>query len=667
MRTYIDEDSDLHACGRTYNFVQDCSYHANISSVEPTFSPIYAALMQQTTITVTGIGFGSAASPVRIKVGDTFAWSAVWKSEDTIEAIVSPGTGNNLPIGVFGYGRFSPGTLSRASFSYSAPVVTQIDAQPGDSWPYGQPHGPVTGGYWLTVMGSNFGASDDEPKVTLGASKCEPLVWTSDSSVICQMPRGIGIDVPVALGVPKGVQVDARVDAKFTYDRPRIRKLAADTGDAFTYNFEGGGMLTVKGTNFDRSAEVLLGKRPGRSQSDYDPWQTINHNCGDISGSFMINETQSTEPCYPPPKSCHLGRKNLIQWFVDADVDANGALSFAEFAGMRTEWWTLFDALDFEGEGMQIGDLKTFGPLLQGFLLGARAFPQQQQNGAIPQAIFLDFAERALALGPPSWAGPADTEMFVRDWKAWPGRNWPNSPTDNSDGGDGACSSAFKNIRQDDKGVCDPFGTLTNTIGQGFDGLSRFRGYGVKAPKGVAPSGIPCLGDAEPKPAPWSAGNSCPGGGVCLPDWCTTKRSWGAIITGDEIDELNGQCKGKQAQTCAEITTGTEKSQQIACDPCKLMCENLGPEWYTKYTAPLKVCSFEQLMCELPAEGGRFNLMVKLSQQEISWTCYLIYDDVCVRVCVCVCVCVRARAPVCVCVCMCVCVCHLCVSECLSV
>ena len=54
--------------------------------------------MQQTTITVTGIGFGSAASPVRIKVGDTFAWSAVWKSENTIEAIVSPGTGNNLPI-----------------------------------------------------------------------------------------------------------------------------------------------------------------------------------------------------------------------------------------------------------------------------------------------------------------------------------------------------------------------------------------------------------------------------------------------------------------------------------------------------------------------------------------------------------------------------------------
>ena len=34
---------------------------------------------------------------------------------------------------------------------------------------------------------------------------------------------------------------------------------------------------------------------------------------------------------------------------------------------MRTDWWTLFDALDFEGEGMQIGDLKTFGPLLQGY------------------------------------------------------------------------------------------------------------------------------------------------------------------------------------------------------------------------------------------------------------------------------------------------------------
>ena len=123
--------------------------------------------------------------------------------------------------------------------------MTSIDADP-----HGYPHGPVTGGYFVTVLGRNFGAADEEPVVQFVSSYCKPLLWTSDSTVRCQAPRGIGTGIQVSLGVPKGQRVPAREDSTFTYDRPLISQLSADAmGKAYTFDFEGGGTLTVWGTN----------------------------------------------------------------------------------------------------------------------------------------------------------------------------------------------------------------------------------------------------------------------------------------------------------------------------------------------------------------------------------------------------------------------------------
>ena len=274
--------------------------------------------------------------------------------------------------------------------------------------------------YQVTVLGSNFGAGDDQPEVKFTNSDCYPLVWTSDSSVVCFAPRGIGTDIPVSLAVPNGILSPWRSDGVFTYDRPRIRQVSADTGKPYTYNFEGGEILTVFGTNFDYRSNVYIGKRTGRTVIDYDPWSPDQfYDCG-MPGTFYINSTESPDPCYEPPKVC----------------------------------------------------------------------------------------------------------------------------------------------------------------------------------KGGADHGRPCVGDQ-------AVGDTCGAGARCEADWCGTPEWWGARKSMQEFPE---HCLDKEKQMC--------DNGQVACDPCSLMCLD---NWYTKYQSAHKVCSIELLKCELPAEGGRFNLMVELAGQESDW------------------------------------------------
>ena len=114
-------------------------------------------------------------------------------------------------------------------------------------------------------------------------------------------------------------------------------------------------------------------------------------------------------------------------------------------------------------------------------------------------------------------------------------------------------------------------------------------------------NGLPCVGDQN-------IGHTCPSGGVCLPDWCDTPAWWQAR---KKLADFPNHCKDLQAQTCPGGTG------EVACDPCPLQCK---PNWYTKYESSLKICSVEELQCELIAEGGRFNVMVELAGQESNWT-----------------------------------------------
>ena len=194
--------------------------------------------------------------------------------------------------------------------------------------------------YQVTVLGSNFGAGDDQPEVKFTNSDCYPLVWTSDSSVVCFAPRGIGTDIPVSLAVPNGILSPWRSDGVFTYDRPRIRQVSADTGKPYTYNFEGGEILTVFGTNFDYRSNVYIGKRTGRTVIDYDPWSPDQfYDCG-MPGTFYINSTESPDPCYEPPKVCKGGAHHGNPCVGDQAVGDTcvGGRCEADWCG-TPEWW----------------------------------------------------------------------------------------------------------------------------------------------------------------------------------------------------------------------------------------------------------------------------------------------------------------------------------------
>jgi hypothetical protein len=52
---------------------------------------------------------------------------------------------------------------------------------------------PGTGGSILTVMGSNFGSwRSSDLKAKIGPTFCTSTTWTSDSSLTCTAPAGLG-------------------------------------------------------------------------------------------------------------------------------------------------------------------------------------------------------------------------------------------------------------------------------------------------------------------------------------------------------------------------------------------------------------------------------------------------------------------------------------------
>ena len=60
-------------------FGTDCSVHPNITSISPNFSPVRRALQGRSVVTVSGMGFGSSNTEVRVKIGYTFATQVRWR------------------------------------------------------------------------------------------------------------------------------------------------------------------------------------------------------------------------------------------------------------------------------------------------------------------------------------------------------------------------------------------------------------------------------------------------------------------------------------------------------------------------------------------------------------------------------------------------------------
>ena len=144
--------------------------------------------------------------------------------------------------------------------------------------------------------------------------------------------------------VPANAKMAGNEVGIFNYDRPIIRKLAAEdrqvsaqifnndiqicfgrnlssrnfflraganfvcSGEAYTYNFEGGVILSVFGINFDYQAQVVIGGWPCQ-----------------INGTYYINSSESSQACYQPPYVCESGtNKGLPCADIDYSTDCPG-------------------------------------------------------------------------------------------------------------------------------------------------------------------------------------------------------------------------------------------------------------------------------------------------------------------------------------------------------
>lgn len=130
-------------------------------------------------------------------------------------------------------------------FEYDPPSVIAIE--PG--------HGSAAGGTMVTIVGNNFGATNNNPSVTIGGRPCQSVVWLSDTKLQCVSPPGIGIgDVRVFV---LDLSSPENFGTIFEFDAPQITKLVPDHGPS-----TGGFTLTVQGLNFgtvDSHPQIKVG------------------------------------------------------------------------------------------------------------------------------------------------------------------------------------------------------------------------------------------------------------------------------------------------------------------------------------------------------------------------------------------------------------------------
>jgi hypothetical protein len=115
----------------------------------------------------------------------------------------------------------------------------------------------------VSVYGRNFGATDADPVVFIGPSACTSTFYFSDSVVMCIVPPGGGLRLPVTVSV--GGQRLLSSGSLFDYESPDVSSVTPSVGPSY-----GGSVLTVVGSGFGTSADgatVYVGDQPCEASS----------------------------------------------------------------------------------------------------------------------------------------------------------------------------------------------------------------------------------------------------------------------------------------------------------------------------------------------------------------------------------------------------------------
>jgi hypothetical protein len=192
-------------------------------------------------VSITGTNFGAFDQSSTISVGTTQCSSSVWNSMTSMTCQVPPGNGAFLQI--VANVDMAVGTLG-SCFSYNAPVISVVAA----------PNAPASSGASVSVLGTNFGLSDQTQSVVLGSTLCATSVWTSNTQVICHTAHATGRDLSVLLYTSS---VAGTRYIGFSFDAAVVSSVNRANTPA-----TGGTSVTVTGLNFgvpDVTPTLLLG------------------------------------------------------------------------------------------------------------------------------------------------------------------------------------------------------------------------------------------------------------------------------------------------------------------------------------------------------------------------------------------------------------------------
>jgi hypothetical protein len=210
----------------------------SVSSLSPNSGSVGGG----TEVTITGANFTGAT---QVTFGGTPA--GFWVNGDSSITAIAPAAeaAGSVYVRVTSLGgRSATGTGSRFSYVVVTPTVSGIDPNTG----------PVDGGTWVTISGTNFtGAAE----VDFGGTPAE--FWVNDdSSITALSPAGVAgtVDVTVSNGRRTSA---ANADDQFTYivSTPSVYGVDPNAGPA-----DGGTWVTITGSGFTGATEVDFGGVP---------------------------------------------------------------------------------------------------------------------------------------------------------------------------------------------------------------------------------------------------------------------------------------------------------------------------------------------------------------------------------------------------------------------
>ncbi|KAJ1478097.1 hypothetical protein T484DRAFT_2970674 [Baffinella frigidus] len=257
-----------------------------VDNIAPRFGPTSGAF----TLTVTGVNFGE---PAAATLGGTAGTIVGTTTSSTLKLLVPEGTGVNKGVTVDISTQI--GTSAQA-FSYTAPTVSAITPA----------HGGTSGGFTVTVRGSNFGnaqaVADGLVNVTIGPAACSGVTSaTPHSAIECIAPEGAGTAYKVQVTVD--AQVSPSLTQAFSYDNPLLTAVSPRFGATI-----GGTTLTLRGDNFGAAAN------------------TRSINLGDTSCALIGYTSHTQITCVTPPGVGIIHKVNILVSGLDSSATSTSSI-----------------------------------------------------------------------------------------------------------------------------------------------------------------------------------------------------------------------------------------------------------------------------------------------------------------------------------------------------